>query len=94
MSTSRSMTAIYNPALQSGAGFKDWVSKAKQAHDFVKKGGYITKIGNAVDALGATDYLDSKTGGKYSQGRTLAKQKGYGKRKPGRPRKVGRPKKK
>ena len=85
----KSQALIYNGGLQSGDGLMDWVNKAKKAHDFVKKGGYITKIGNAADALGATDYLDAKTGGKYSQGRALAKQKGYGrpKRKPGRPKK-------
>lgn len=78
----RGQVAIYSQGVvQSGAGLADWMKKARQAHDFVKKNKLISKGASLASALGADAYLDSKTGGKYKQATALAKSKGYGKRK-------------
>lgn len=62
---------------QGGAGFMDWIRKGAA---FAKKHQIGSKIGAVADAVGATGYLDSKTGGNFSKGVEFAKSKGYGKR--------------
>jgi hypothetical protein len=60
----------------------DWIKKAKAAHDFVKKNKLISKAAAIGDTLGATGYLNKKTGGKYGAATGFAKSKGYGRAKP------------
>jgi hypothetical protein len=79
--TTQGMNLIYNGGVQSGDGLMDWIKKAKSAHDFVKKNKLISKAVAIGDSLGATGYLDKRTGGKYSKGASFAKKKGYGKKK-------------
>lgn len=79
--TSKGLTLVYNGGLQSGDGIMDWVRRGKNIHDTVKRGKYISKAGDAIDALGLTGFLDTKTGGTYSKARKAAKKAGYGKKK-------------
>ena len=71
--------ALYNGGMvpQRGDGFMDW---AKKAHSFVKDNQLLSKGAKALNALGATDYLDKKTGGLYSKGVAEAESRGYGRR--------------
>lgn len=69
---------------QSGAGFMDWVRKGvagvKKGMQWAKDNQVVSKIGNVANAVGATDYLNNKTGGKFSQAVAFGQQKGYGRR--------------
>lgn len=76
--TSRGMALIYNGGLvQSGNGFLD---NLKMANAFAKKHKLVTKLGDVASAVGATGFLDSKTGGLFSKGVKAGKQAGYGRR--------------
>lgn len=83
----RGIVTAYDNSLslnQSGAGFMDFIRGAintgKRVNNFAKKNNIISKIGRVANNLGATDYLDSKTGGNFSKGINMGIQKGYGRR--------------
>jgi len=91
------MNAIYNGGLQSGymqSGNGRILDFLKKGHKWTKDNKIISKIGDVVNAVGGTDYINKKTGGKFGQAIDYGSKKGYGKKRgPGRPRKVGRPRK-
>jgi len=62
---------------QGGAGFLD---NLKKANEWAKKHKIFSKIGAVGDAVGATDYLNKKTGGYYGKAITEGKKRGYGKK--------------
>jgi len=62
---------------QGGAGFLD---SLKKANEWAKRHKIISKIGAVGDAVGATDYLNKKTGGYYGKAVTEGKKRGYGKK--------------
>lgn len=70
----------------------DWIKKGihtgRRVADWAKKNQVVTKIGNVADAVGATGYLNDRTGGKFGQAVDIGKQKGFGRRK--RPQSGGR----
>lgn len=74
---------------QSGAGV---LQRIRDGIKWAKNNKLISKGKAIADTLGATQYLDSKTGGKFSQAADMGIQKGYGRRKP-RQKAAGRPKK-
>jgi len=75
---------VYSGMQQGNGKFMDFLkgvaNNAKGINKFLKDNKVGSKLGNVTDALGVTSYLDSKTGGKYSQGIDFAKKKGYGKK--------------
>lgn len=78
MSTNRGISMIYNGHLQGGDGrFTDFVKKGLK---WAKDNKLVSKIGAVSDAVGATDYLNKKTGGKFGQAVDFGKSKGYGRR--------------
>ena len=110
--TNAGLNAIYNGGLQSGymagsgrmrrynndmhgAGFMDFI---KKGINFAKENKLASKLGAVADAVGATQYLNDKTGGKFSQAVDFAKDKGFGRKRrtrttKGGKRRVGRPRK-
>lgn len=86
----RGMNAIYNGGLSyngmHGGGFFDSIKKGIQ---WAKDNKVASKIGAVADAVGATNYLNEKTGGKFGQAIDMAKEKGFGRRRRKAPSKGG-----
>lgn len=76
--------SIHNGGIppQGGGGvkFDKFVANVKNANSFARDNKIITKGKAVTDALGATAYLDAKTGGLYSKGAEYGMSKGYGKK--------------
>lgn len=62
---------------QTGAGLGTWI---KKGIDWAKRNKAISKVKAVTDAVGATNFIDSKTGGLYSKGVNVATQNGFGRR--------------
>lgn len=52
----------------------------RRLNNFAKNNKVVSKFKGVTDALGATDFIDKKTGGLYSKGANAAIKRGYGKR--------------
>ena len=76
-SKSRRMVRGGSKHRKHGTGFFDMI---KKAHSFVKDNQLVSKAKSIADTLGATAYLDEKTGGNFSKVADLAASKGYGRR--------------
>lgn len=92
----RGIVTAYDNSLsinQSGAGV---MQKIRDAIKWAKNNKIVSKGKAIADTLGATGYLDAKTGGKFSQAADFGVQKGFGRRRIARPRQkaLGRPRQK